>query len=273
MLFFSKSPLPRPRTNKSSLFCFAHIAHLDAAGTPNGAQQLKATIEALRKQQTEKRASEDTSSLCNKQPRMDNAVLLALIDEIDALEGPVQPAIAPAPSAQPVRRLEPEMVVSDIPSEFFLGSDDEGGSAAPIPTAVTSPSAASAAPGKSGAALAPLPLYIPLHDQNTFQPAHLAENLAHIQRQISLRTIDGIISSLPADKRVAKSSHVFAGMVQTHKPVFDDLSVTLADGSAAITATIHSNVLQALAPVKIAFGTVLVLRNVLCMALIMPVHM
>lgn len=268
--YFSKTPAIHGQASSESALSYADI-HSDVTGTVNTAQQLKAAIEALRKQQAEKRPSEEVGSLYGKQPRIDDAALLALIDEIDALEEPVQPAIT-----QPVHHVEPEVVASDIPSEFFFGSDDESDTAiAPIPAVVTrpNPSVVPAAPGKGGAALTPLPLPIPLDDQNTFQSADLIENLRCIQQKISLRAINDIILSLPTDKRVAKSAHVFAGMVQAHKPVFDDLSVTLTDGGATVNATIHSNVLQALAPVKVAFGTIFVLQNVSCMMFIVPIYM
>lgn len=234
---------------------------------------LHAHIEALRNQaSTEKRLPSQAESVhINKQQKLNDKEIIALLDEIDALEYEPydeQPQSLTSANIQALSGDVPRPVQNVVPlqtnvignfdlisDDFLQGSLDGDNLYVPKFTASNNPQ-----PRVVDMILA-MSLEQPMH-RHLFAPTLLSHNLTNISCKYPLVPLKNLISGFPKDKRIVKSPQgiPFALMVQSQKVVFYDTLCTLTDNDTTIQATISRTVTEALtSTTKLVFGTVLVL--------------
>lgn len=233
---------------------------------------LHTQIEALRnKGSTEKRSlshsSESTQVI--KQQKLNSNEIIALLDEIDALEcEPFDEPCQLIPNAQtrcevlkPILEsipLQPKVFDDFDIGNFLQDSPENDNLYVPRFTASDNPQP------RAVDMILTLPLEQPMH-RHLFAPTLLSLNFTKIRSKYPLVPLCTLLREFPKDKRIIKSPEglPFALMVQSQRVVFYDTLCTLTDTDVAIQATISRTVTEALeSTTKLVFGTVLVLRNV-----------
>lgn len=234
---------------------------------------LHAHIEALRNQASaEKRSPPQTteSARVTKQQKLNDKDIIALLDEIDALEyEPLPPptttpkirtfddAARPTQTSLPLQRRASDKF-DPIPDSFFQSSSDHDDLYVPKFSASNNQQ-----PRIVDMILA-LSLEQPMH-RHLFAPTLLSHNLASIRYKYPIVSLKNLIDAFPKDKRIVKSPPgiPFALMVQSQKVVFYDTLCRFTDNDIIIQATVNKTVTEALASTtKLIFGTILVLCDV-----------